>query len=130
MVLAFPCNQFGAQESGSPQEIRTFADGYGVTFPMFAKVDVNGFNTHPVWAHLKKQQGEMLGSDIKWNFAKFLVDPAGRVVQRYGPQQGPASIEADLLRLLPPAGVVQPTKGAVNTAAAAAAAATASATTR
>ena len=124
MVLAFPCNQFGAQESGSPEEIRAFADNYGATFPMFAKVDVNGFNAHPVWAHLKEKQGEMLGSDVKWNFAKFLVDPAGKVVKRYGPQVGPASIEADILPLLPPAGVVMPTKGAATAAAAAAGEAT------
>lgn len=113
MVLAFPCNQFGAQEPGSPDEIRAFADNYGATFPIFAKVDVNGFNAHPAWVHLKKKKGEMLGSDIKWNFAKFLVDPAGKVVKRYGPQQSPASIEADILRLLPLAGVVKPTKGGV-----------------
>jgi len=91
---------------------------------MFAKVDVNGFNAHPVWAHLKDKQGEMLGSDVKWNFAKFLVDPAGKVVKRYGPQVGPASIEADILPLLPPAGVVMPTKGAATAAAAAAGEAT------
>ena len=75
MVLAFPCNQFGGQEPGSAAEIRTFADKYGATFPMFAKVDVNGFNAHPVWSYMKAQKGELLGNDIKWNFAKFLVLP-------------------------------------------------------
>jgi len=126
VVLAFPCNQFGAQEPGSAAEIRAFADKYGATFPMFAKVDVNGFNAHPAWVHLKEKQGEMLGSDIKWNFAKFLVDPAGRVVKRFGPQVSPASIEKDILPLLPPAGVVKPTKGTAAAAAAATAAAEAS----
>ena len=112
MVLAFPCNQFGGQESGSEEEIRAFADGYGVTFPMFAKVDVNGFNQHPVWKHLKSEQGELFGSDVKWNFGKFLIDPSGNVVKRYGPQVGPASIEDDIVALLPAAGVVKPTSGA------------------
>lgn len=100
MVLAFPCNQFGGQEPGSAAEIRTFADKYGATFPMFAKVDVNGFNAHPVWSYMKAQKGELLGNDIKWNFAKFLVDRSGKVVKRYGPQQGPASIEKDIVPLL------------------------------
>lgn len=72
---------------------------------MFAKVDVNGFNQHPVWKHCKSEQGELFGSDIKWNFAKFLVDPAGNVVKRYGPQQAPSSIEKDIVALLPTAGV-------------------------
>ena len=67
-VLAFPCNQFGAQEPGSDAEIKAFTDGYGVTFPLFAKIDVNGPNAHPLYVHLKKQKGELLGDDIKWNF--------------------------------------------------------------
>ena len=114
MVLAFPCNQFGGQESGSATQIRAFADKYGATFPMFAKVDVNGFNAHPVWNYMKSQQGELMGNDVKWNFAKFLVDPSGKVVKRYGPQQGPASIEKDIVQLLPKgfSGVVTPTKAA------------------
>ena len=114
MVLAFPCNQFGGQESGSAAEIRAFADKYGVTFPMFAKVDVNGFNTHPIWKYMKEMQGELLGRDVKWNFAKFLVDADGRVVKRFGPQQSPASIEAEIVKLLPAAvdGVVVPTGAA------------------
>lgn len=114
MVLAFPCNQFGGQEPGSANEIRAFADKYGATFPMFAKVDVNGFNAHPVWNYLKSQQGELLGNDIKWNFAKFLVDPDGKVVARFGPQQNPASFESDVVDLLPEGlvGVVEPTGAA------------------
>ena len=65
VVLAFPCNQFGGQEPGTAEEIRKFVDGYGVTFPMFAKIDVNGPNTHPLYKHLKEKKGEMLGNDIK-----------------------------------------------------------------
>lgn len=68
VVLGFPCNQFGGQEPGTPAEIKAFTDGYGVTFPLFSKVDVNGPNTHPLFAYLKKQKGELLGDDIKWNF--------------------------------------------------------------
>ena len=100
VVLAFPCNQFGGQEPGSPEEIRSFADGYGASFPIFTKVDVNGINTHPLWKYLKKSKGELLGDDIKWNFAKFLVDKDGNVVQRYPPTQASSAIEADILKLL------------------------------
>ena len=71
VVLGFPCNQFGGQEPGTPAEIKAFTDGYGVTFPLFSKVDVNGPNTHPLFAYLKKQKGEMLGDDIKWNFVSL-----------------------------------------------------------
>mmetsp|Transcript_10344 Transcript_10344/g.20904 ORF Transcript_10344/g.20904 Transcript_10344/m.20904 type:complete len:91 (+) Transcript_10344:302-574(+) len=67
---------------------------------MFAKVAVNGAKAHPVWSYMKEQRGELLGNDIKWNFAKFLIDPSGNVVKRYGPQQGPASIEKDIVPLL------------------------------
>jgi len=76
-------------------------DGYGVTFPTFAKIEVNGPNMHPLYKYLKQQKGELLGNDIKWNFAKFLVGPDGTVVKRYGPQTSPASIEADIVALLP-----------------------------
>lgn len=100
-VLAFPCNQFGAQEPGTPEEILAFAGNYGATFPMFAKVDVNGPNTHPLWAHLKSEKGEeglgsLLGNDIKWNFAKFLVDKDGKVIARYAPTTAPDAIEPDI----------------------------------
>lgn len=100
VVLAFPCNQFGAQEPGTPDEIRAFTDGYGVTFPLFSKIDVNGPNTHPLFAYLKKQKGELLGDDIKWNFAKFLIGSDGTVLSRYGPPQSPSSIEGDIVKAL------------------------------
>jgi len=100
-VLAFPCNQFGGQEPGTAKEIRKVLDSYGVTFPAFAKIDVNGLNMHPLYKYLKEQQGEMLGNDVKWNFAKFLIGPDGTVVKRYGPQTSPNSIESDIVALLP-----------------------------
>lgn len=101
-MLAFPCNQFGGQEPGGASEIRATADRYGVTFPMFAKIDVNGENTHPVYRILKAQKGDFKGlvTDIKWNFAKFLVGPDGQVVNRYLPTTSPSSIESDILKLL------------------------------
>jgi len=105
-VLAFPCNQLGGREPGTAKEIRKFLDGYGVTFPTFAKIefngtnmnplDFNGPNMHPLYKYLQEQKGEMLG-----NFTKFLVGPDGTVVKRYGPQTSPASIEADIVALLP-----------------------------
>ncbi|WP_367306756.1 glutathione peroxidase [Alicyclobacillus acidocaldarius] len=97
-VLAFPCNQFGNQEPGSNEEIQTFCSTtYRVTFPVFAKVDVNGPNAHPLFEHLKKQAKGALGSEaIKWNFTKFLVDRDGRVVKRYAPQTSPESIREDI----------------------------------
>lgn len=114
VVLAFPCNQFGGQEPGSADEILSFVSQYGVSFPMLAKVDVNGPNTHPLWKFLKAQKGELLGDDIKWNFAKFLVGRDGSVISRYGPQESPSSIEADILAALAndgsSKGVVTPTK--------------------
>jgi glutathione peroxidase len=102
VVLGFPCNQFGGQEPGSEAEIASFCEiNYGVTFPMFAKVDVNGAHTHPLFAQLKAAAPGLLGSEaIKWNFTKFLVDRQGNVVHRYAPTTEPASIEADLLALL------------------------------
>ena len=79
--------EFGGQEPGSASEILDFVAKYGVTFPMFEKVDVNGINTHPLWKFLKDQQGEMLGDDIKWNFGKFLVGRDGEVLARYAPPE-------------------------------------------
>lgn len=99
-VIGAPCNQFGGQEPGSAAEIRQFVDKYGVKFPMLAKLDVNGPNTHPLYKYVKEEQGEMLGSDIKWNFAKFLLDADGRAVGRYGPQTAPSAIEKDIVNLL------------------------------
>mmetsp|Transcript_1058 Transcript_1058/g.2814 ORF Transcript_1058/g.2814 Transcript_1058/m.2814 type:complete len:111 (+) Transcript_1058:298-630(+) len=97
-VLAFPCNQFGGQEPGSKEEIRSFVNGYGVRFPVFGKIDVNGPNTHPLYKFLKS--GTPFLADIKWNFGKFLVDKDGKVVERYGPPTSPLTIEADIVKLL------------------------------
>ncbi len=93
-VLGFPCNQFGAQEPGNETEIQKFCQlNYDVKFPMFAKVDVNGANTHPVYRVLKKAAKGLLGSEgIKWNFTKFLVDRNGKVVDRYAPTTKPEDI--------------------------------------
>jgi glutathione peroxidase len=98
-VLGFPCNQFGAQEPGSEKEIAQFCEtSFGVTFPMFAKVDVNGDAAHPLFKHLKAATTD--SEPIKWNFAKFLVDQDGRVVKRYPPTAEPASIAPDIEALL------------------------------
>ena len=101
-VLGFPCNQFGAQEPGSEAEIEQFCEiNYGVTFPMFAKIDVNGKNTAPVYEYLKAAKPGLLGSEaIKWNFTKFLVDRDGRVVKRYAPTDTPESLAPDIEKLL------------------------------
>ena len=101
-VLGFPCNQFGAQEPGSESEIATFCEtSFGVTFPMFAKVDVNGDDAAPLYQWLKKEKPGLLGSEgIKWNFTKFLVDRKGKVVARYAPNDTPESIAPDIEKLL------------------------------
>ena len=101
-VLGFPCNQFGAQEPGSEADIAQFCEmNYGVSFPMFAKVDVNGGHASPLYRHLKAANAGVLGSEaIKWNFTKFLVDRNGEVVQRYSPQTEPKDLEADIRNLL------------------------------
>lgn len=101
-VLGFPCNQFGAQEPGSEEEIASFCEkNYGVTFPMFAKVDVNGDAAHPLFAYLKKAKPGLLGSEaIKWNFTKFLVDPEGNVVERFAPQTEPGELAGAIEKLL------------------------------
>ncbi|NBU24789.1 MAG: glutathione peroxidase [Gammaproteobacteria bacterium] len=97
-VLGFPCNQFGGQEPGSPEEIRDFCSTrYDVSFPLFAKVEVNGEGADPLWKHLKAERPGLLGSEaIKWNFTKFLVDRDGKVVKRYAPTDEPSSIERDI----------------------------------
>ncbi|HVZ77752.1 MAG TPA: glutathione peroxidase [Gemmatimonadaceae bacterium] len=97
-VLGFPCNQFGFQEPGSEDEIRQFCSlTYDVTFPMFAKVDVNGSSAHPLYEYLKSAQPGVLGSEaIKWNFTKFLVDADGRVRERYAPQVTPEKLAPDI----------------------------------
>ena len=101
-VLGFPCNQFGAQEPGDEAEIRSFCSlNYNVTFPMFAKVEVNGAGAHPLFAFLKSEKSGLLGLEaIKWNFTKFLVDQQGRVVERYAPTTTPASLKRDIEALL------------------------------
>jgi glutathione peroxidase len=101
-VLGFPCNQFGAQEPGNADDIGAFCQkNYGVTFPMFAKIDVNGADTHPLFALLKQQGRGVLGTErIKWNFTKFLVRKDGTVYQRYAPSTKPAALIADIEKLL------------------------------
>ncbi|GGA45510.1 glutathione peroxidase [Dyella nitratireducens] len=99
-VLGFPCDQFGHQEPGDEAEIKQFCSTtYDVTFPMFAKIDVNGEGTHPLYQWLKKEAKGLLGSEsIKWNFTKFLVDAQGEVVKRYAPNDAPEKIEKDLAK--------------------------------
>lgn len=101
-VLGFPCNQFGGQEPGSEAEISTFCElNYGVSFPLFKKIDVNGDNTHPLFAHLKAKAPGILGSEaIKWNFTKFLVDGEGKVLDRYAPTTKPEDLVGDIEKLL------------------------------
>jgi glutathione peroxidase len=101
-VLGFPCNQFGAQEPGNEREIATFCEtNYDVTFPMFAKVDVNGDNAAPLYRYLKSAKPGLLGTEaIKWNFTKFLVDRSGNVVARYAPNDTPESLEGDVAKAL------------------------------
>ncbi len=101
-VLGFPCNQFGRQEPGSAEEIARFcAAEYDVTFPMFAKIDVNGAQAHPLYRHLKARKPGLLGTGaIKWNFTKFLVDRAGRVVARHAPTVAPERLAAGIEELL------------------------------
>jgi glutathione peroxidase len=97
-VLGFPCNQFGKQEPGSADEIKSFCStSYDVTFPIFAKVEVNGARAHPLFKALKKAAPGILGSEaIKWNFTKFLVDDTGKVLKRYAPTDSPEAIGDEL----------------------------------
>ena len=101
-VLGFPCNQFGSQEPAGEPEIAQFCETrFGVSFPMFGKIDVNGPATHPLYAWLKSAEPGILGTEsIKWNFTKFLVARDGRVIKRYAPTSTPESIEADVLAAL------------------------------
>jgi glutathione peroxidase len=103
-VLGFPCDQFGHQEPGDEGEIRNFCSlNYDVTFPLFAKIEVNGGNAHPLYQWLKSEKPGVLGTEaIKWNFTKFLIDGNGGVVRRYGSADKPESIEADVVGLLQP----------------------------
>jgi len=97
-ILGFPCDQFGHQEPGSEAEIQSFCSlTYDVTFPLFAKIEVNGSGAHPLYQYLKKAQPGLLGSEaIKWNFTKFLVNRDGQVLKRYAPTDTPEKIDADL----------------------------------
>jgi glutathione peroxidase len=101
-VLGFPCNQFGAQEPGSAEEIGAFCEkNYGVTFPIFAKIDVNGANAHQLFQYLTQAKPGILGTEaIKWNFTKFLIDRDGEPVARYAPQTKPEDLEEPIRKLL------------------------------
>lgn len=101
VVLGFPCNQFMHQEPGDEDEIQEFCQvNYGVTFPMFAKIDVNGADTHPLYEWLKDEKGGLAGSTIKWNFTKFLIGSDGRPVKRYGPSTKPEKLAGDVEKVL------------------------------
>jgi glutathione peroxidase len=100
-VLGFPCNQFGSQEPGDARQIEQFCAGnYAITFPMFAKIDVNGSGADPLYQYLKNAKSGLLGSSIKWNFTKFLVDRSGRVVARHAPTTPPEAIKKEIEALL------------------------------
>jgi glutathione peroxidase len=102
VILGFPCDQFGHQEPGEESQIKDFCSlTYGVDFPMFAKIEVNGDNAHPLYKYLKNEEKGILGTTaIKWNFTKFLVDKSGKVLKRYGSMDKPESIEKDIVPLL------------------------------
>ena len=101
-VLAFPCNQFGSQESGTAAQIGSFCqENYGVSFPVFSKIDVNGPEAHPIFRFLKERKPGLFGTErIKWNFTKFLVDREGKVVKRFAPSKAPQELVPDIEELL------------------------------
>ena len=101
-ILAFPCNQFGAQEPGSNEEIKEFCDNnFNVSFKIFDKINVNGSSASPLFKHLKNEAKGVMGSEaIKWNFTKFLIDNNGSVIKRYSPQTTPDKIDKDLSKIL------------------------------
>ena len=100
-ILGFPCNQFAKQDSGSNQEIQEFCQlNYGVTFNMFEKIEVNGAHAHPIYRYLKQEVKGLFGSEIKWNFTKFLIDRDGNVIKRYAPTVKPSKIANDIEILL------------------------------
>jgi len=101
-ILAFPCNQFGAQEPGSNEEIKEFCDiNFNVSFKIFDKINVNGSSASPLFKHLKNEAKGVMGSEaIKWNFTKFLIDNSGSVIKRYSPQTTPDKIDKDLSKIL------------------------------
>jgi len=101
VVLGFPCGQFANQEFDDIEETTSFCQvNYGVTFPMYAKIDVNGKNAHPHFLFLKQEKSSVLGDDIKWNFTKFLIDRNGKVVKRYAPTTNPAKMKPDIEKVL------------------------------
>lgn len=101
VILGFPCNQFGKQEPGNEEDIQGFCQAnYGVSFPMFAKVNVNGTNTHPVFRYLRSELSGLLGSRIKWNFTKFIIDKNGKPLMRFAPTTKPEEMEQYLERIL------------------------------
>jgi glutathione peroxidase len=101
LVLGFPCNQFGLQEPGTDAEIQSFCQlNYGVTFPVFSKIEVNGENAHPLYRYLTSQKESLKGSSIQWNFEKFLVDRSGSVVERCDPAVKPEAVSAKIEALL------------------------------
>jgi len=100
-ILDFPCNQFLGQAPGTEEEIHSFCTGrFGITFPQFAKIDVNGEQESPLYTYLKSQKGGLFGAKIKWNFTKFLVDRSGTVVARYGPSDQPRKMDSAIAALL------------------------------
>jgi glutathione peroxidase len=100
-ILDFPCNQFANQAPGTDDEIHQFCQlRYQVSFPQFSKIDVNGANEAPLYTYLKKQQGGLIGANIKWNFTKFLVNQKGEVLKRYAPTTTPEAIEKEISSLL------------------------------
>jgi glutathione peroxidase len=100
-ILAFPCDQFAHQEPGTDSEIQTFCQmNYGVTFPVFGKIEVNGKNSHPLYGYLRKQKKDLFGDSIKWNFTKFLIDREGNVVERYAPSLSPSEIAPAIQKLI------------------------------
>ena len=101
VVMGFPCDQFGQQEPGDEAQIRDFCSlTYAVDFPMFAKVEVNGANAHPLWKWLKDEKGGLLGSKIKWNFTKFLIGKDGQVIDRFAPTTKPEKLTGDIEKAL------------------------------
>lgn len=100
-ILAFPCNQFGQQEPGTDDEIQQFCSiNYGITFPVLAKIDVNGENAHPLYKYLCSPQGNLAGDAIQWNFTKFLIGKNGNVIERFEPKVTPASLSPVIEKLL------------------------------
>lgn len=102
MVLGFPCNQFGQQEKGTHQDIATFCElNFGVSFPLFEKIEVNGENAHPLFVYLKKQAPGLLGSEkVKWNFTKFLISNQGKTIERFSPITKPEELNAEIEKIL------------------------------